>query len=460
MISTILACALAMVQAPPVTFYYGQGARSHATNPRLLVLTDISSLTPGVREPDDGQSMIRLMLYSNEFDIEGLVASSNMQHGQVVRPELIREVIAAYGQVVGNLRSNAWSYPPAVKLMKCVKSGQPVAGPKTPVFNSIGPGKDTEASEWIIRVVDRRDSRPIWVVVWGGTADLAQALWKVRSTRTPKEAAAFVSRIRIHTIGYQDSTGEWIAREFPSLYIILQGNSMRGMYRGGDTSLSSSEWVDAHLHGGQGALGALYPNYNGGDIWGSVRGVKEGDTPSFLSLIPNGLNVPEEPELGGWGGRFRRVGVGRYVDVEDIVDGDRAAGMETVYRWRQAYQADFAARLEWCVKAPGKANHPPDVRIRGSEERRVASGGVVELDARGSNDPDGDKLTYQWSIYPDSPDSGRFDNPISPQTRFHPAPTARGRIHLLLTVRDNGLPALTQYARVVVFVPVTEKGAK
>src|SRR3954465_8202461 len=71
--------------------------------PRLVVLTDISSLTAGVAEPDDGQSLIRLMLYTNDFDIEGLVATSNLGHGQRVRPDLIRQVVAAYERARPNL---------------------------------------------------------------------------------------------------------------------------------------------------------------------------------------------------------------------------------------------------------------------------------------------------------------------------------------------------------------------
>ena len=71
--------------------------------PRLVVLTDISSLTAGVAEPDDGQSLIRLMLYADEFDIEDMVAFSNMADVQRVRPELIRRVVDAYEVV--SLRS-------------------------------------------------------------------------------------------------------------------------------------------------------------------------------------------------------------------------------------------------------------------------------------------------------------------------------------------------------------------
>jgi hypothetical protein len=82
--------------------------------PRLIVLPDISSLTPGVAEPDDGQSLIRLMLCTNEFGIERLIATSNMGHGQRTRPDLIRQVVEAYEKVRPNLllhptgRSNVW----------------------------------------------------------------------------------------------------------------------------------------------------------------------------------------------------------------------------------------------------------------------------------------------------------------------------------------------------------------
>src|SRR3954454_18725536 len=92
--------------------------------PRLVVLTDISSLTPGVAEPDDGQSLIRLMLYANEFDIEGLIATSNLGHGQKTRPDLIHEVVDAYQKVRPNLLQHDPRYPPAVGLRSCIKAGQ------------------------------------------------------------------------------------------------------------------------------------------------------------------------------------------------------------------------------------------------------------------------------------------------------------------------------------------------
>ena len=355
------------------------------SQPRLVVLTDISSLTAGVAEPDDGQSLIRLMLYANEFDIEGLIATSNLGHGQKTRPDLIRQVVDAYEKVRPNLLLHDPRYPPAEVLRGCIKAGQEVAGPKVPVEASVGEGKDTEASEWIIRVVDRPDPRPVWVVIWGGSADLAQALWRVRRDRTPEELSRFVSKLRVHAIGDQDSTGPWIREQFPGLFMITQRRAYRGMYRGGDASLVSSEWVETNIHG-HGALGDLYPNYRGGDIWsgtlGPVRGIKEGDTPSFLSLVPNGLSDPAHPWLGSWGGRFRGEG-NQLTDIPDTdidTKGDPDPRMSSVYRWRPAFQADFAARLDWCVKPFEKANHPPVVRIKGES---IPSGQAWRVDHPG-----------------------------------------------------------------------------
>src|SRR5262245_49627156 len=72
-----------------------------AEKPRLLVLTDIGG------DPDDQQSLIRLLVHANEFDIDGLIATASGIPGElkadVVKPELIRDVVKAYGQVQPNL---------------------------------------------------------------------------------------------------------------------------------------------------------------------------------------------------------------------------------------------------------------------------------------------------------------------------------------------------------------------
>jgi hypothetical protein len=219
--------------------------------------------------------------------------------------------------------------------------------------------------------------------------------------------------------------------------------------------------VKANIHG-HGALGDLYPDYNGGDIWsstlGGVRGIKEGDTPSFLALVPNGLTDLDRPWLGSWGGRFEGEG-GNRTDVPDADLGakdDPDPRMSSVYRWRPAFQADFQARLDWCIKPFAEANHPPRVRITGDSERVVKPGDVVELDAGGSDDPDGDALDFSWSVYPTTPDlvskvviEGRDAN----RARVVVGRDLAGAtIPILLSAADRGQPRLTRYARALIRV--------
>jgi hypothetical protein len=442
-------------------FAFSPSLAQDTSRTRLVVLTDISSLTAGVAEPDDAQSLIRLMLYANEFEIEGLIATSNLGHGQKTRPDLIRQVVDAYEKLRPNLLLHDPRYPAAEVLRRGVKTGQEHAGPKVPVMESIGDGKDTQASDWIIKCVHRADPRPVWVVIWGGAADLAQALWRVRQVRTPEELSRFASKLRVHAIGDQDSTGPWIRQQFPELFMITQRRAYRGMYRGGDPSLVSSDWVEKHIHG-HGALGDLYPKYRGGDIWsgrlGPVRGIKEGDSPSFLSLIPNGVSDPAHPWLGSWGGRFQ----GDDHQLTDIPDldldtrTDPDPRMSSVYRWRAAFQADFAARLDWCVKPHEKANHPPVVHIRGTSTRQVKPSESIVLDASDSTDPDSDGLSFQWSIYPPDPEIEklvRFFGCKSTTCRVEVGAIPTGTtIPVLLTVTDDGTPNLFRYGRMLLRV--------
>ncbi len=433
--------------------------------PRLIVLTDISSLTAGVAEPDDSQSLIRLMLYTNDFDIEGLVATSNLGHQQKTRAELIGQVVDAYDKVQANLILHDRRYPAAGSLRQKIKSGQPHAGREVPVEECVGDGKDTEASDWIIQVVDDPDPRPVAVLIWGGSTDLAQALWKVRHTRTPQALSRFLSRLRVHSINDQDSTGPWIRAQFPDLHTITQQFAYRGMYRGGDRSLVSSAWVKAHIHG-HGPLADLYPDYNGGDIWstrlGQVHGIKEGDTPSFLSLVPNGLTDVDHNWLGSWGGRF--AGTAKHlVDVPDH-DVDTTADpnprMSSVYRWRPAFQADFQARLDWCVKPREEANHPPTALVKEKRERTARAGEAISLDASGSSDPDGDRLSFAWSVYPvvaDLTNHISIEGRSTSVARVIASPRFRGMtVPILLSVSDQGTPPLTRYARVLIVIAESE----
>lgn len=104
-------------------------------------------------------------------------------------------------------------------------------------MHAVGEGMDSEGSDWIIKTVDKDDKRPVWVLVWGGPNCLAQALWKVRNTRTQAETDAFVDKLRVYVISDQDDSGPWIRQSFRDLfYIVSPGYHKFGGYHYGTWS--------------------------------------------------------------------------------------------------------------------------------------------------------------------------------------------------------------------------------
>ena len=427
--------------------------------PRLIVLTDIGG------DPDDQQSMIRLMLYSCDFEIEALVASASGTPGElkqsITQPHLIREIIEAYGKVRPNLLLHRPDYPPAETLLQRVKSGNPQRGQK-----AIGEGNDTEGSRAIIAVVDAADPRPALMAIWGGQTDLAQALWRVRADRGSEGLKKFCDKLRVHDIADQDGIQPWIFENFPELFYVLdkaakgrdrRDAAFRGMYLGGDESLTGRAWIDANVRTGHGPLGALYPQ----KTWTAPNphGVmKEGDSPSWLYFLANGLGDSEHPDWGGWGGRFAHEKAGLWRDAADTVK-DTTDAQATVWRWRPAFQAEFQARLDWSVQPAGKANHAPLAVLDGDDSRhvlikRAAPGSELELSAAGSSDPDGNELRYRWCFYPEA---GSYRGKValrgekgSEASLTIPKDGAGKTIHVILEVTDAGTPPLTSFRRAVV----------
>lgn len=449
---------------------------------RLIVLTDIEA------DPDDTQSLVRLLLYADVIDLEGLIATTSTWKQASVAPDSIRAIIRRYAEVHANLVKHDARYPRAEVLEALVTQGRSEYG-----MTGVGPGKDSEGSAWILRSLEKHDDRPLWIAVWGGANTLAQALHTLRATKPAAEVDRLVAKLRVYAISDQDDSGPWLRRNFPNLfYIVSPGgdygsatwSGINAVVPGIDNTTISNRWLAEHIQQGHGPLGAAYPDV----AWGM-----EGDTPSWLALIPNGLSEPEHPDWGGWGGRYElyrpdvpvsdpRTFV-NHVPIEpetraiwtnaadDYVppthpDYGRAtrAGEKTfhdakatLWRWRDDFQNDFAARMDWTTKPVNGANHPPVVVLNGPGRLAVKSGAGFGLSARGTTDPDGDSLSYFWFSYAEAGSfkgGVKIDGAENADGAWVIAPTVEKpeTVQVILRVTDKGRPALSRYKRVIVTV--------
>jgi hypothetical protein len=316
-----------------------------ADRPRLCVLTDIGG------DPDDMQSLVRLMVYLNEFEMEGFIASASGVPGQlkepITRQDLILQVVRAYGEVRSNLAHHAAGWPTEEQLVGQIKVGNSNRG-----RDHIGSRHDTEASRWLVERIDSGTAaRPLNIAIWGGQTDLAQALWRVKNNRSSADFRLFLQRFRAFEIGDQDHLADWMHEEFPEMNLIVaqappgidsRESSFRGMYLGGDESLTSPDWIERNIRS-KSRLGALYPT----KAWTSPNPygcMKEGDTPSWFFFLPVGGNDPADPSKPGWGGRYVRSPDGWWRDPE-------SNPREAIYSRRPAFQGDFAQRMSWTAKA-------------------------------------------------------------------------------------------------------------
>ncbi|KIW77105.1 hypothetical protein Z517_09551 [Fonsecaea pedrosoi CBS 271.37] len=466
-----------------------QRLRVCKTKPRVFVISDISN------EPDDAESLVRYLLYSNEFDTRGLVACTSTWMRSKVHPEDMETIVKAYGQVVNNLNAHVHpenQYTDAAYFLSIIKTGPSLYG-KEALKDGV---PLSDGSALLIEQVDQSDS-PLWVICWGGVNTLAQALSHVQKARSATDFARFRSKLRVYTISDQDDTGVWIRLNFPDIFYIcsvhgwneyssaawtgISGDILMPLDLGGpDKSKITKEWLKEHIQ--IGPLGKAYPDY---------AFIMEGDTPTFLYLIQNGLGHPEHPEWGSWGGRYTRLDLGgstnHYHDASDEVVGKNGqkfrSSHATIWRWREHYQDDFAARMQWTLTDDRrKSNHAPVTIVNDSTPGpeplllEAEAGTELTLDASQSYDPDDDALTFKWFQYkePTSAQSLIFwqvpdlelqaldeDNKAIKITIPPPEKCAveivtgkaleKGMaLHFILQLTDSGSPSLTTYKRIVV----------
>jgi hypothetical protein len=437
---------------------------SFSMRPRLMVLTDICN------EPDDEMSLIRLLVFANEYDLEGLVATTSVWLRDRTVPERIHSTIDAYGEVLPVLSQHAPGFPTAEYLHSLVAAGHAGFGRAAYAGQPLSTG-----AARLLQAADRDDPRPLWVTLWGGGNVLAEALEHAQSTRSAEALEQLVGKLRVYSISDQDDAGSYLRATFPGLFYIVSPSTIdeKDYHRatwtgiagdrwyknapGADFTTVSDAWLAANIQS-KGPLGALYPN---------VAYIMEGDTPSYLGLIDNGMASWESPAWGGWGGRYRLrqpLGETRAIwtnDRDTVIGSDGqeyTSDQATIWRWREAFQNAFAARMDWTIMPPEQANHPPMVTVNGipgTEVIRVTAqpGERLALSAAGTADPDGDVLRYQWFAYPEA---GTYTGTVSIatpdgiETTVQLSETGTGELHLLLAVTDSGTPPLTSYRRVIV----------
>lgn len=246
---------------------------------RVLVSTDI-----GGTDPDDNQSMTHLLMYTDCFDLEGIVSSPSYGSGN--KEEILR-MIDLYEKDLPELNKHITGLMSPDELRAITKQGRKGAAPYCGFTSS------TEGSDWIVECARRESDRPLWISVWGGLDDVAQAL---------HDAPDIADKIRVYWIGgpnkkWSTNSYAYIVENFPHLYMIENNAAYRGFISDKkNPDKYNAGFYDAYLKGA-GHLGEDFINY--------YKGVpKMGDTPALLYMM-NGN--PDNPAGESWGGSFEQI---------------------------------------------------------------------------------------------------------------------------------------------------------
>lgn len=527
-------------------------ASGQQRKPRVVITAD--------PELDDNNTIIRAILYSSDFQIEGLVYTSSAFHwkgdgkgttqympgSEYARLGLcpctswrwapdehfIDNIVDAYAKVYPNLKVHNPNYPSPAELKSKIKWGN--------VDFEGDYSKDTSGSNLIKSLLLDDQPGPLYVTAQGGQSTIARALKSIHDeyANTPRwEAIRDKVSMKLIVIpsGDQDGTyARYIQPNWPEVTERQLSTMDFGYFvRAGLTPQNrvyvSASWTRENISS-RGPLGALYRVWGDGKqmvkgdrtdffglsgytadqlkklgymVWmppqekGSFIG--EGDTPTFLNLVDNGLRAYENRRWSGWGGSSRSLnvpplGLGNAKitpagpDDPGIAIGLAPAGstanrdlkMETAptgaavsgnfgsqpiaaanaaanARFFAAAQNDFAARLKWSVTQKFRdANHEPKVGIDAPAEISARRGDTVRL--KGSvSDPDHNAVKVIWwqdTVAGSYPGEIRFAHPAALATTFRvPDDAEPGQtIHVILEATDNGSPPLTRYQRLIVRV--------
>jgi hypothetical protein len=469
--------------------------------PRTIVTTD--------PELDDSNSLVRLLLYSADIQIEGLIYASSRFHwkgdgrGTVfAKPNreyspseknrcpctswrwkpgerYIDEAVDIYAQAYSNLKVHDPNYPAPELLRSKIREGN--------VEFEGEMSKDTPGSDLIKRVLLDDQGGPVYLQAWGGQSTIARALQSIKlqysgSPEWPRIVEKVSKKAVIQAFGDQDETNasyikpEWPGIEYRQMATTTWGYGARRVVRPEFAQYLTSAWTREHVSsvgpfgrfyrvwrdGKQMAPGDLFDYFGldlpveelrarGYQVWTPPQEkgawISEGDSSTFMNLIDNGLRANEDASFGGWGGR-------------GAPDRDETGASPRDYataRWFGLAQLDFAARLKWSVTPTfAGANHAPTVSVTSGLDVAAAPGSEVRLVAA-AKDPDGNAVSITWWQYADAdtyPGAVTFtsNNTLATTLRVPADATPGQTIHAIVQVTDNGSPALTRFRRVVVTV--------
>jgi hypothetical protein len=449
---------------------------------RIIIMTDMTH--------DDGNSLIRYLYYANDFDLEAMIVTPQLPdypHTATEPWQKAQNILNAYQSILPNLLEHSPDFPSYEKLRQITRKGRgalpiiwltntrkfsgEIAGRHAETAwgdikfedwigegnNPNGESKDSEGSEYLQQVFDKKDDRPIFVQMWGGPITFVQALYRYRQRQGDDKFEQLLKKLHLFGITLQDITFDY--------FIPIDSAKTLGC---GNFGTTASTYTGRRVQPG-------WLLFDGGHFWKYIKVMKaeevkqndamaaqydhggEGDTPAFLYLLSAflGLNDPLEPAQGSWGTRFTPM-------PDSFPKGYYSTcgvPQSELERWIPEAKNSFLARMQWAVRGPREVNHAPLATIGKGRSNQViylkaAPGKTIKLDASASSDQDGHALTYRWFHYTEASSyKNRVELPQATSsilTFTVPRDLGEQDIHLVLEVRDNGAPALVGYRRVVI----------
>lgn len=472
--------------------------------PRVVVTTD--------PELDDNNSLLRYLLYSTDFETEGLIYASApwhwkgdgkgtlflnpegeyRKHGLALCPctswrwgpneRFIDDIVEDYEKAYPNLKIHDPEYPTPADLKARIRWGNvEFDGDIT---------KDTDGSNLIKSILLDDSPGPVYLLAWGGGSTIARAL---KSIKDQYESTPAWPQIRdkvskkavIQAWGDQDKTigtyvqPNWPGIEFREMATTTYGYGARSAVLPADQIYLSPAWTRENISS-RGPMGEQYR------VWQDGKHMAPGDIYDPFGEV--GLTV-EQLKAKGY------VFFSDEIKIEEkgafISEGDTSTFMNLLDNGLRGYehasyggwggrsgidigpsgpskdyasarffgpvQRDLAARLKWAVTPRYRdANHPPAVTVGGLLDRMVHAGEIVRL-AGSVRDPDGDAVTTRWWQYAEAGTyAGKLviAEPAAKAVQVRVPADARpgDTIHLIFEATDQGEPQLTRYARVILKV--------